>query len=294
MAEKYMYKTIFKTIIILILITEITFSTDTVKQLEAARGSFASTIYEHKIGDKFYIEKTFKEPKERDDELKKVLALQEPLKKYMLEKTSDMPGFALYKKHGYNSITYEKAKGESLWDFLIRTATTEIDFSITRHGFYNTNTQSVMKNLKKVGYSIAKFHIWFKNPNNNGSFLSCVHGDLSPSNIFFNLYDGIVTFIDYSTVSYPEKQNVLMDIDKFLNPYEAIGSDLKYGIMEALHNKHLYGKTFDKEYEASLGRLQKLKRIIAEGYNDALKEASINFRLSETPQEKFILEKIIY
>lgn len=292
--EHTMHKIIFETALILLLITKITLSMDTVTRLETARGSFASAIYEHKIHDKYYIEKTFKEQKELNDELRKVLALQEPLKEYILEKTSDMPSFALYQKHGYNSITYEKAKGEPLWDFLIRAAITEIDFSITGDGFYNANTRSVMKNLRKVGYSIAKFHIWFRKSNDDDTFLSCVHGDMSPSNVFFNLYDGVVTFIDYSTFSYPEKKDVIIDIDKFFNPYKAIGSDLKYGIMETLHNKHLYGNAFDRKYQASLQRLQKLKRVMAEGYNDALKEARMGYMLSENKQGKFILEKVTF
>lgn len=164
----------------------------------------------------------------------------------MLEKTPDMPSFAIYQKHGDLSLTYEKAKGETLWDFLIRADTTKIDFFITRDGFYNGHTRSVMKNLRKVGYSIEKFHIWFKETSNDEIFLSCVHGDMSPSNVFSNHYDGAVTFIDYSTFSYPEKKNVIIDINKLFNPYEAVGSDLKFGIMDAIHKKKLVDSTLER------------------------------------------------
>ncbi len=290
MKYQKMHKILFKSMLILLLITKITMSMDIVIRLENARGAFASAIYEHKIQDKYYIEKTFKNHKEFNDELEKVLALQESLKGYMLEKTSDMPSFAIYQKHRDLSITYEKAKGETLWDFLIRAAITEIDFSIIGDEFSNANTFHVMKNLRKAVHSIAKFHIWFKDPNDD-TFLSCVHGDMSPSNVFFNLYDGAVSFIDYSTFSYPEKKDVIIDINKLFNRYEAIGSDLTYGIMAALQEKHLYGEVFNQEYQASLQRLQKLKRVMAEGYNDALKEASMVFMLSQNEEGKFILER---
>lgn len=236
--------------------------------LEGVKGATTSEVREYRENGKLSIGKVFSDSAVFQEELAKILELEPFVNEYEKIRTQGqfLPKIARYESHEHNQIRYEKALGESFFDFLVRVSIVDIQMPDTK--------TTLLKQLKNAGVALGNFHAIFRDITSVDKLMTIIHGDLHLSNVFFNFYDGTVTFIDYSSMSFKEKKDAQIDIDKFfhfsdLHLTGAIGKKLA----------SLSPLVKEQDFQASQARLREYKSAIAEGYNQALLAHNTGFRL---------------
>lgn len=230
--------------------------------LDSQNGANTKAISSYEENGKKYIRKEFREWSVYRSELKNVLELQEAVEQYEASRTSDMPHIAKYHSHDDKeaSISYEKAAGESLRIFLIRAALA------THSDPYQKEFH--LDSVKKAGKSIAKFHLEYG-----------VHGDAHPSNIFFRLFDGGVTLIDYERLSFNKKRDITADVDKLFNHETRTIRGYTTQILEALPDRYKFGFANSKSYEECEEDYRLFQKALMDGYNAGLDQAEFGSQL---------------
>ncbi len=242
--------------------------------LDNCAGANTSKIIPYQESGQSYIEKHFTDKDSFQGELNQVRNLQKDIEDYHKYSNEDMPIFANYHRHSYLCIDYKMAEGESLTSFFIRAAITGIPSP--DHKFF------ALEQTKKAGETIANYHLHHRSPDNQEKFMTSVHGDLHPANVYFEFNGkGLVTFIDYSSLSFSEKRNIIIDIDKLFNHDFNVIRTIP-GEISLLVSRKLgisQGPLFERELAESLAQLKEFRMAFLVGYNRALERQKSGFKL---------------
>lgn len=251
-----------------------------------AAGRKTKDIYELNFpgkpgNEELYIIKIFNNQWDLWQEAARYEGLREFLAEYTTKADLDpsLPTFARYigstSIGGIDLIVFQRAPGESLFDFLARFTITEIQDPDSK--------KTALKRLEMIGKSIASFHITYRQKNkiqDPSGFKTKIHADLHGANIFLNYYDGHVTFIDYESL---ENGNVNTDIAKlFDNGGTALAEETVKAFKKVFKRDYLIMDEFTNIYT----KIREIYESIAEGYNAALAESQLPYSLQCTFKDR--------